>query len=64
MKTKNRVIAGVLMLTLSAGLMVGCSEKKQTAEEDGKVVITVGDCPSQETSPKDYETMVSKIEQF
>ncbi len=59
----KKVVCASLALAMSASVLSGCGGKN-TAEDDGRVVITIGDCPSEETSPEGYKAMVERIAAF
>ena len=63
MKT-NKIIAAALMAIMSIGAVSGCDGGQNAAKDDGKTVITIGDCPAKETEPENYELMLSNIELF
>ena len=61
-KGTKRVMMCLLSTALTAGLLAGCGT--DTATEDGKTVISIGDFPSAETNPTSYESMMSAVERF
>lgn len=64
-KSTKRVLACVLGAAMVTGAVTGCGQKAaKTVSEDGRVVISIGNCPSEEINPTSYKTMVSNIERF
>lgn len=56
MKKLKKVIALSMSIVLSAGVVAGCSNGKNSAKNnDGNIKVTIGYWPDQETDPHQYE---------
>ena len=63
MKLK-KVLALALAASMSVAVLSSCGGKENVTTEDGKVVITVGNWPDEETNPKGYETRMQMKADF
>lgn len=61
----KKIISIVLASLMIVGVLSGCGGKKNSAvTEDGKILLTVGNWPNQETNPVGYETYMKRKEAF
>lgn len=63
MKLK-KVLALALAASMSVAVLSSCGGKENATTENGKVVITVGNWPDEETNPKGYETRMQMKADF
>ena len=65
MKTNwKKIISGAIALSCAVGMLSGCGGGNTAKTEDGRVVITVGDCPDPQTNPEGYKRVEEKIAKF
>ena len=63
MKTK-KVISLLMAALLSVSIFGGCGDKKDAAESNGKIQITIDNWPNEEASPKAYANAMRKKTEF
>lgn len=63
MKLK-KVLSLLLAVSMGAAMLSACGGNKTATTEDGKVVITVGNWPDEESNPKQYATRMQMKADF
>lgn len=59
-----KIISMILALSMGTALFSSCGTKKASTDEEGKIVITVGNWPDEETNSKLYESRMKLKEEF
>lgn len=60
----KKIISGVIAVSFAMGILSGCGGGNTAKTEDGRTVITVGDCPDPQTNPEEYKSMEERIAKF
>ncbi len=63
-RSTKRVLAALLGMTLAVGCLAGCGKKVTDKTEDGKTILSLGDCADPETDPQKYEIELESFKFF
>ncbi|MBE7045387.1 MAG: extracellular solute-binding protein [Ruminococcaceae bacterium] len=61
----KKILAMLLAVALSAGMLAGCGGTKETGKTaDGKIFLSIGNWPDPDSNPDSYKTEMEKKEAF
>lgn len=59
----KKIISGVIAVSCAAGMLGGCGGNTGKTE-DGRTVISIGECPDPQRKPEEYESLERRIAKF